>query len=215
MIRVLGEEHPDALAAMNNLAATLRVQSDLAGARRFQERVLEVGVRLLGEEHPSTLGSMNNLAATLTEQGDHARAQRLQEQVLEASTRVLGEEHSATLTSLGNLAATLQARGEREAAIRLLRKCLPRMRKVLGEEHPTTLAIAKALSGLEAELQGPPPLAQAQLPTPAREGRSLFRFAGGRPTYRAFDSMAASLPFNRRCRRILFVQSHGSRRIGI
>jgi tetratricopeptide (TPR) repeat protein len=156
MILVLGEEHPDTLAAMNNLAATLRVQGDLAGARRFQERVLEVCIRLLSEEHPSTLGAMNNLAATLTEQGEHTRAQRLQEQVLEASTRVLGEEHPATLTSLGNLAATLQARGDREAAIRLLRRCLPGMRKVLGEEHPTTLAIAKALSGLEAELQGPP-----------------------------------------------------------
>jgi hypothetical protein len=36
--RMLGEEHPDALGSMNNLAATLWAQGDLAGARSLQEQ---------------------------------------------------------------------------------------------------------------------------------------------------------------------------------
>ena len=38
--RLLGEEHPDTLTAMNNLAQTLYVQGDLARARTLQEQVL-------------------------------------------------------------------------------------------------------------------------------------------------------------------------------
>ena len=51
--RVLGEEHPDTLTSMNNLAETLRAQGDHDGARQLQERVLEVRTRVLGEEHPA------------------------------------------------------------------------------------------------------------------------------------------------------------------
>jgi len=62
---VLGEEHPDTLTPMNNLALTLGAQGDSRGGTRLQERVLEVRKRSLGDEHPDTLTSMSNLAATL------------------------------------------------------------------------------------------------------------------------------------------------------
>jgi tetratricopeptide (TPR) repeat protein len=141
MVRVLGEEHPDTLTATNNLAATLSAQGDFVGARRLQEHVLGVSKRVLGDDHPSTLGFINNLAATLNRQGDHARAQGLLEGV----------------TSMANLAATLEAQSDREGAARLLRKCLSGQRRVLGEEHSTTLAVAKALSRLEAQPLTEPP----------------------------------------------------------
>jgi hypothetical protein len=86
--RTLGEEHPDTLASMNNLASTLSAQGDLPGARALQERVLEARRRVLGEEHPDTLASMNNLALTLSAQGDLPGARALQERVLEACRRV-------------------------------------------------------------------------------------------------------------------------------
>ena len=38
---LLGEEHPDTLSAMSNLAVTLGEQGDLTGARELQEQVLE------------------------------------------------------------------------------------------------------------------------------------------------------------------------------
>jgi hypothetical protein len=68
--RVLGEDHPDTLTSMNNLAETLRSQGDLGAARGLQEQVLTMRRRVLGEDHPDTLTSINNLAATLRSQGD-------------------------------------------------------------------------------------------------------------------------------------------------
>ena len=55
--RVLGEDHPETLASMNNLSVTRRAQGDLAGARALQERVLGALRRVLGDEHPNTLAA--------------------------------------------------------------------------------------------------------------------------------------------------------------
>ncbi|CBS89807.1 tetratricopeptide repeat protein [Azospirillum lipoferum] len=91
-----GEEHPNTLVSMGNLASTLWKQGDLAGARVLEEQVLAVRRRVFGEEHPQTLTSMNNVAETLSSQGDLAGARELQEQVLVVRRRVLGEEHPNT-----------------------------------------------------------------------------------------------------------------------
>jgi hypothetical protein len=135
-----GEEHPDTLTSMNNLAGTLRAQGDLAGARALHEQELAVCRRVLGEEHPDTLTSTDNLAATLGAQGDLAGARALQEQALAVSRRVLGEEHPDTLTSTNNLAATLRAQGALSGARALEEQALAVRRRVLGEEHPDTLS---------------------------------------------------------------------------
>src|SRR6516162_7720919 len=53
--RLLGEEHPDTLTAMNNLAMTLydiEDQEALVASHKLQEQVLEAKARLLGKEHP-------------------------------------------------------------------------------------------------------------------------------------------------------------------
>jgi hypothetical protein len=76
--RLLGEEHPDTLTAMSNLAGTLYKQGGLAGARRLEEQVLSIRRRLLGEEHPDTLAAMSHVAVTLYRQGDLAGARKLQ-----------------------------------------------------------------------------------------------------------------------------------------
>ena len=137
--RVLGEEHPDTLSSMNNLAETLRALGDSGGARELHEQCLEVSRRVLGEEHPDTLMSMNNLASTLWALGDSGGARELHEQCLEVRRRVLGEEHPDTLSSMNNLAETLRALGDSGGARELHEQCLEVSRRVLGEEHPDTL----------------------------------------------------------------------------
>ena len=119
-----GEEHPDTLTSMNNLAGTLWAQVDLAGARALEEQALAVRRRVLGEEHPNTLTSMNNLAGTLRAQGDLAGARALQEQALAVRRRVLGEEHPDTSVSAWNLFSTLHQADDSEAASTVLREHL-------------------------------------------------------------------------------------------
>jgi tetratricopeptide (TPR) repeat protein len=68
--RVLGEEHPDALTALNSLAVVARDQGRLDEARAMGERVLHLRARVLGDTHPSTVESMRDLAETLKRLGD-------------------------------------------------------------------------------------------------------------------------------------------------
>ena len=138
--KVLGVDHPDTLASMNNLAAVLQKQGELAAARQLHERVLTTVRRVLGEYHPSTLASLNNLAAVLQDQGDLVAARSLYKQVLEARRRVLGDEHPSVLASMNNLATVLQDQGDLVAARSLYEQVLEARRRVLGDEHPSVLA---------------------------------------------------------------------------
>ena len=56
--RVLGEEHPDTLISMANLASTYSNQGRWKEAEELQRQELETYSRILGQEHPNTLISM-------------------------------------------------------------------------------------------------------------------------------------------------------------
>jgi len=109
--RVFGEEHPDTLTSMGNLASTYRNQGRWKEAEELFVRVMETSLRVLGEEHPSTLLSMGNLASTFGNQGRWKEAEELEVRVMETRKRVLGEEHPDTLLSMGNLASTYRNQG--------------------------------------------------------------------------------------------------------
>jgi len=166
--RVLGDEHPDTLTSMNNLAGTLGEQGDLASARALLEQVLAALRRVLGDEDPDTLTSISNLAATVYLQGDLAGARTLQEQALAARRMVLGDDHPDTLMSMNNLAATLGAQGDRTGAHALQEKVLVARRLLFGDEHPSTLTaiinVAETLSA-QGDLTGARALQEQALDT--------------------------------------------------
>jgi tetratricopeptide (TPR) repeat protein len=136
---LLGEEHPDTLTSMTNLASTYREQGRWKEAEELQVSVMEARKRVLGEEHPDTLTSMANLASTYRDQGRWKEAEELQVSVLEARKRVLGEEHPHTLTGMANLASTYWNQGRWKEAEELQVSVLEANKRVLGEEHPHTL----------------------------------------------------------------------------
>ena len=78
----LGEEHPDTLTSMSNLAVTLSHQGDYAGAAALQRQVLDLRQRILGKEHPSTSLSAWNYLNTLFETGDTETALEVAHQYL-------------------------------------------------------------------------------------------------------------------------------------
>ncbi|KAJ7033019.1 acyl transferase/acyl hydrolase/lysophospholipase [Mycena alexandri] len=67
--RVLGEEHPDTLTSITNLASTYRNQGRWNDAEALQVAVVETSKRMLGEEHPDTLMRITNLASMYQNQG--------------------------------------------------------------------------------------------------------------------------------------------------
>ena len=79
MKQVLGDDHPDTLMSMANLASTY-LGTRVAGRR---QRVLDVVVmekrkQVLGDNHPETLRSMANLASTYRDQGCWKKAETLE-----------------------------------------------------------------------------------------------------------------------------------------
>jgi tetratricopeptide (TPR) repeat protein len=137
--RVLGEEHPDTLTSMANLASTYSNQGRWKEAEELEVQVIETRKRVLGQEHPDTLISMANLASTFLDQGRLKEAEKLEVQVMETMQRVLGQEHPDTLTSMGQLASTYRNQGRWKEAEKLEVQVMETMQRVLGQEHLDTL----------------------------------------------------------------------------
>jgi hypothetical protein len=87
--RILGDEHPDTIIAMSNLASTLSEQGQLEEAAAMQKEVLEKRQQILGDEHPHKIIAMSNLDATLSDQG------KLDENALAITLRDQGRPEGA------------------------------------------------------------------------------------------------------------------------
>jgi hypothetical protein len=111
--RVLGEEHPTTLSAMNIQAVG---NQDLP----MLVKVLEVSRRVLGEGHRQTLANMNNLACFYRDHGKLVEAEPLLVKALEVSRRVQGEEHRDTLLVMRNLGKLYLTQGKLAQAEPLL-----------------------------------------------------------------------------------------------
>ncbi|KAH6989834.1 putative kinesin [Ilyonectria destructans] len=154
--KVLGRQHPDTLASINNLALVLRYQGKYEEAEQInrraldarekykeaeqiKRRALDASEKVLGREHPSTLTSISNLALVLRYQGKYKEAEQINRRALDAREKVLGRQHPDTLTSISNLALVLQYQGKYGEAEQMNRRALDAREKVLGRQHPDTL----------------------------------------------------------------------------
>ncbi|RLK22586.1 tetratricopeptide repeat protein [Micromonospora sp. M71_S20] len=106
--RVLGDDHPDTLVSVSNLAGAYRAAGDLGRAMPLFERVLTDSRRVLGDDHPDTLVSASNLAGAYRAAGDLGRAVPLFEQALADVRRVLGNDHPHTRIVHDNLQAAIE-----------------------------------------------------------------------------------------------------------
>ncbi|OLN96222.1 Nephrocystin-3-like protein 1 [Colletotrichum chlorophyti] len=100
----LGEEHPDTLIGMGNLASAFCNQSRWKEAEELEVRVLGTRRRVIGEEHPGTLISMGNLALTYRRQGRCDVAMQLMRDGVGLRRRVFGLDHAETISSSSILA---------------------------------------------------------------------------------------------------------------
>jgi tetratricopeptide (TPR) repeat protein len=103
--RVLGDEHPDTLGAMNNLAGLLQSQGKYELAEPLLINCLEARRNVLGDEHADTITSMNNLAIVYQVQGKLADAEEMFAQCVEVARKVYGDDHPQVAHSAGGLAA--------------------------------------------------------------------------------------------------------------
>ncbi|MBU0637753.1 MAG: serine/threonine-protein kinase [Planctomycetes bacterium] len=188
--RLLGDEHPDTLVTVVNLAAALKELNRPADAEQLIRRALDTRRRLFGEEHTQTLDTMNSLAGILQKQGRVAEAEALWRQTLAAQRRTLASDDPQLLITMNNLAQLLKQLRRPADAEPLLREALDLQTQVEGEEHPHTLTSMSNLA-MTLKAQDKYPEAEALL---RRVVAIRQRTLGEHPaTYTAISNLAATL----------------------
>jgi tetratricopeptide (TPR) repeat protein len=138
-LRVLGADHPDTLAARNNLANTYAQQGRLSEAETIYRSTLTDLQRILGPDHPDTLAARSNLANTCIQQGRLSEAETIYRSTLTDLQRILGPDHPDTLVTHNNLANTCIQQGRLSEAETAYRSILAVQHRTLGDDHPGTL----------------------------------------------------------------------------
>ena len=145
----LGDEHPDMLMSMANLASTYRNQGRREEAEELGLQVIEKRKAKLGDEHPDTLMSMANLASTYWNQGHCDKAEKLHRDTLALREEVLTKDHPDTLTSIYWVAYILQNRHRFEDALPLYKRACKGYATTLGPNNPTAQACAREYALLQ------------------------------------------------------------------
>ena len=170
---VLGDGHPETLAAATNLANTLRV-AEIDEAFEISRDVMAGYRKAYQPGHPYLYGCEGNVAILTRLHGDPAAARKTDQAALDGLMEKLGRDHDYSLTIALSLASDLAALGDARAAAKLGEDTLTRLRTALGPDHPVTLGSAANLA-LDLEAVGEKDRA-AQLAADAQE--SLRRLLG-------------------------------------
>ncbi|KAJ7496428.1 hypothetical protein FB451DRAFT_1549581 [Mycena latifolia] len=150
--KVLGEDHPDTLLTMENLAYTYFKLGQHKEAEELRVTLIKKQKQVLGEDHPDTLLTMGNLASTYSSLGQFKEAKELEVMVMKKRKQVLGEDHPITLLTMVNLAHTYSKLGQHKEAEELGVTVMKKQKQVLGEDHPDTLLTMGNLASTYSEL---------------------------------------------------------------
>lgn len=118
--QTLGEDDPDSLWAMNDLAIFLTDRDRDQEASELYRTVFEICSTNLGSEHHHTITLRNNLACCLQRIGRNIEAESLYRDALAVSQKKTGLHSNESLSCLINLAIALNAQGKYLETERLL-----------------------------------------------------------------------------------------------
>ncbi len=145
--KMLGLEHPDVAARLNNLALLYAAQGRYEEAEPLLKRALAIGEKVLGPEHLDLANRLNNLGNLYREQGRYEEAEPLLKRALAIDEQLLDPEHSDLGSKLNNLALLYVDQGQYEQAELLYQRALAIDERLLDPEHPT---LATRLNNLAA-----------------------------------------------------------------
>ncbi|MFJ1715547.1 tetratricopeptide repeat protein, partial [Streptomyces sp. NPDC088260] len=147
----LGPNHPDVLAARNDLALFRGEAGDVVGAATAFAELLLDRERILGPDHPQILTTRTNLVRWRGRMGDVVGATTAFAELLLDQERILGPDHPNTLTTRTNLAYSQGRAGDAAGAVAAFAELLLDQERVLGPGHPQTLATRLALAWWRGE----------------------------------------------------------------
>jgi serine/threonine protein kinase len=140
---LLGPDHPDLSASLNNLASSIHYhgQGRYAEAEPLYQEAITIARRAYGETHPQVGQFLENLATLHDDRGAHREAESLYREALGIYATVFGRSSVRTAVLLRNLAANRYDVSELAEAEALLRESIAIFEAELGPDHLyTTLA---------------------------------------------------------------------------
>ncbi|KZP24368.1 TPR-like protein [Athelia psychrophila] len=144
----LGEDHPDTLSTVNNLAELYRQQAKYEAAETLCQRALSGRELQLGRTHRDTLSAVHNLATLYEQQGKLDKAEVLYCRAMAGREQQLGVAYPDTLRTVNGLALVYSRQGKPDEAETLNQRALAGREQRLGEDHPDTLLTVNDLAGL-------------------------------------------------------------------
>jgi len=146
--KVLGKEHPDYAASLQNLAVLYHNKGEYDKAEPMYMEVKAIWEKVLGKEHPNYAASLHNLAHLYLNKGEYDKAELLHLEALAIQEKVLGKEHPDYSLSVNNLANLYRNKGEYDKAELLYLESLAIREKVRGKEHPDYAMSLNSLGNL-------------------------------------------------------------------
>ncbi len=144
-VRVLGPDHPSAIAARRELGHAEAAAGQFDDSIAALQRVIGDLERVRPADHPDTLGARDELAAAYRAAGRYADAIRLGGQTLADRERAQGPEHSGTMATRRQLAEACLADGRPKEALAHYKRVLADAEREYGPYHPDTIAVRAGL----------------------------------------------------------------------
>ena len=130
-----GNEHPNTLMAVNNLAYAYQKNKDFDKAAELREYLYMVKVTQLGEEHLDTLCELHRLSSTYVENKQLQKALTAAKKEFVLRDKLQGLEHLNTMQSMSSLARIYGMLDYHSVAAELYEKVFSLQSSSLGEEH--------------------------------------------------------------------------------
>ncbi len=135
----LGPDHPDTLAAVDNLGMAFQSSGRFAEALPLLEDNLKRRRAQAGPDKSNTMVAINNLANAYRTAGRLGEALPLFAEALKGLEAEYGPDHPYTLGAMNNLALAYRDANRLEDAIPLFEETVKRAKAKLGPGHPYTL----------------------------------------------------------------------------
>lgn len=132
---VLGPEHTESLALMNNLAITYERLGRTEEAEALLRREIELERRAYGPDDPVRSYALNNLGLQLIWKGAYEESESLLRESLRLRVAASGEDNLGSANHMDNLGVMLREAGRYDEAEPLVRRAFEVRRSILGEEH--------------------------------------------------------------------------------
>lgn len=153
--RVLGNDHPDTIGAMNDTGVTLMMLGRFSEAEPVFREMAARAQRVLPVDHTHRVGAQMNLGMALQSQGRAKDAEELLRTTLDEFERKLGPDHQHTLNCRTSLARALIDQKRYDEALPLSESALSGLRRRLGTNHPFTRDAAVTMLRLYEETGRP------------------------------------------------------------